>query len=78
MTALTLKAWQDFSRRLRDTVYRSFVKCGIALPTSGQRDSEINLSGLENSNYTIGHAQSRAANEKCTVQADHCLSIVYP
>jgi len=37
---------------IRDTVVRSFVKCGIASPTSGQRDSEINLSGLEN--YTIG------------------------
>lgn len=37
-----------------DTVVRSFVKCGIALPTPGQRDIKINLSGLEN--YTIGHS----------------------
>lgn len=48
------KAWQDISRRLRDTIIRSFAKCGIALPTSGQRDNEINLSGLEN--YTIGNS----------------------
>ena len=25
---------------------RSFVKCGIALPISGSRDSEINIDGL--------------------------------
>ena len=50
----TGQAWQDVSRRLRDTIIRSFVKCGIALPTSGQRDNEINLSGLEN--YTVGHS----------------------
>ena len=48
------QAWQDVSRRLRDTIIRSFVKCGIVLPTSGQRDNEINLSGLEN--YTVGHS----------------------
>ena len=45
---LTLDARQDISRRLRDTVIRSFEKCGIALPTSGQRDREISLRGLEN------------------------------
>ena len=53
-TKWTGQAWQDVSRRLRDTIIRSFVKCGIALPTSGQRDNEINLSGLEN--YTVGHS----------------------
>ena len=47
-------AWQDISRRLRDTIIRSFAKCGIALPISGQRDNEINLSGLEN--YTVGQS----------------------
>jgi len=50
----TGQAWQEISRRPRDTIVRSFVKCGIALPTSGQRDDEINLSGLEN--YTISHS----------------------
>jgi len=39
-------AWQETSRRLKDTVIRSFVKCGIALPISGSRDSEINIDGL--------------------------------
>ena len=53
-TKWTGQAWQDVSRRLRDTIIRSFVKCGIVLPTSGQRDNEINLSGLEN--YTVGHS----------------------
>jgi len=32
----------------------SFSQNGFALPTSGERDDEINLSGLEN--YTIGHS----------------------
>ena len=53
-TKWTGQAWQDVSRRLRDTIIRSFVKCGIVLPTSGQRGNEINLSGLEN--YTVGHS----------------------
>ena len=53
-TKWTGQAWQDVSRRLLDTIIRSFVKCGIVLPTSGQRDNEINLSGLEN--YTVGHS----------------------
>ena len=35
-------------RRLKGTVIRSFVKCGIALPISGSRDSEINIDGLPN------------------------------
>ena len=39
-------AWQKTSRRLEDTVIRSFVKCGIALPISGSRDSEINIDAL--------------------------------
>ena len=46
------QAWQETSRRLKETVIRSFVKCGIALPTSGCLDKQINLEGL--SNYTIG------------------------
>ena len=39
---LTLEAWRSIFRLLRDTVVRSFVKCGIALPTSKQRDNELN------------------------------------
>ena len=39
-------AWQEISRRLKDIVIRSFVKCGIALPITGRRDSEININGL--------------------------------
>ena len=46
LAPLTLEASQDISRRLRDTVVRPFVKCGIALLNSGQRDVEINISGL--------------------------------
>ena len=34
-------AWQEISRRLKDIVIRSFVKCG-----HGSRDSEINIDGL--------------------------------
>ena len=39
-------AWQETSCRLKDTVIRSFVKCGISLPISGSRGSEINIDGL--------------------------------
>ena len=38
--------WQETSRWLKDTVIRSFVKCDIAMPISGSRDSEINIDGL--------------------------------
>ena len=31
-------AWQDVSRRLRETMIRSFEKCGIVLPLDGSRD----------------------------------------
>ena len=47
-------AWQETSRRLKDTVIRSFVKCGISLPTSGSRDSEINIDGLPD--YRMGES----------------------
>jgi len=53
-TKWTGQAWQEISRRLRETIVRSFEKCGIALPTSGQRDNFIHLSGLEN--YSVGHS----------------------
>ena len=39
-------AWQETSRWMKDTVIGSFVKCGIALPISGSRDSEIYIDGL--------------------------------
>ena len=39
-------AWQEISCRLKDTVIRSFVKCGIALPIHGSRDTELNIDGL--------------------------------
>ena len=48
------KAWQETSRRLKDTVIRSFVKCGISLPISGSRDSEINIDGLPD--YRMGES----------------------
>ena len=46
------QAWQEVSRRLKDTVVRSFVKCGIALPIDGSRDSEINIMDLDD--YEVG------------------------
>ena len=39
---------------LKDTVIRSFVKCGISLPISGSRDSEINIDGLPD--YRMGES----------------------
>ena len=47
-------AWQETSRRLKDTIIRSFVKCGISLPISGSRDSEINIDGLPD--YRMGES----------------------
>ena len=38
--------WQETSLRLKDTVIRSFVNCGITLPISGSRNSELNIDGL--------------------------------
>ena len=49
---LACTAWQETSRRLKDTVIRSFLKCGIAMPISGSRDSEINIDGLPD--YRMG------------------------
>ena len=42
-------AWQETSRRVKETVNRSFVKCGISPPISDSRDSEINIDGLPDS-----------------------------
>jgi len=53
-TKWTGQAWQEISRRLRETIVRSLEKYGIALPTSGQRDNLIHLSGL--GNYSVGHS----------------------
>ena len=47
-------AWQETLRRLKDTVIRSFVKCGISLPISSSRDSEINIDGLPD--YRMGES----------------------
>ena len=47
-------AWQELSRRLKDTVIRSIVKCGIALLISGSRDSEINIDGVRD--YRMGES----------------------
>ena len=47
-------AWQETSCRLKDTVIRSFVKCGISLPISSSRDSEINIDGLPD--YRMGES----------------------
>ena len=44
-------AWQETSRRLKDTVIRSFVN---SLPISGSRDSEINIDGLPD--YRMGES----------------------
>ena len=41
-------------RRIKDTIIRSFVKCDNALPTSGERDNEINIEGIPE--YTIGQS----------------------
>ena len=45
-------AWQETSRRLKDTAIRSFVERGISLPISGSRDIEINVDGLPD--YRVG------------------------
>ena len=47
-------AWQETSCRLKDKVIRSFVKCGISLPISGSRGSEINIDGLPD--YRMGES----------------------
>lgn len=47
-------AWQETSRLLKDTVIRSFVKCGISLPISGSWNSEISIDGLPD--YRMGES----------------------
>ena len=53
-TKWVVRPWQEISRWLKDTVIRSFVKCGISLPISGSRDSEINIDGLPD--YCMGES----------------------
>ena len=45
-------AWHDVCRDLKETVVRSFVKCGITLPIDGSQDSEISIEGVPN--YEVG------------------------
>ena len=47
-------ARQETSRRLKDTVLRSLVECGISLPISGSRDIEIKMDGLPD--YRMGES----------------------
>ena len=47
-------ARQETSRRLKDTVIRLLVECGISLPISGSRDIEINMDGLPD--YRMGES----------------------
>ena len=52
---MRIKKWDKFSRESDFwlSIY-SVVKCGIALPTSRSKDSEINMDGL--SDYSIGES----------------------
>ena len=59
---LAFTAWQETSRRLKDTVIHLFVKCGIAMPISGSRDSEINIDGLPD--YRLGAWISRCTGNR--------------
>ena len=46
-------AWKAVCRDLKETVVRSFVRCGVTLSIDGSRDSEINIEGLPN--YKVGN-----------------------
>ena len=39
---------------IRTTVIHSSVKCGITVPTSGERNNEINIEGLPE--YSVGES----------------------
>ena len=54
LTKLVGTAWQETSRRLKDTVISSLVKRGIAPLISGSRHDEINIDGL--SEYRMGES----------------------
>ena len=45
---------REISPRLKDTVIRSFMKCGISQPISCSRDSEINIDSLPD--YRMGES----------------------
>ena len=46
------QAWKETSAKFRETVAHAFVKCGIALPIDGSRDTEIHLKGIPD--YEVG------------------------
>ena len=41
------KAWQEVNQS-KDTIIRSFKKCGISLDLSGSEDDDINIEGIPN------------------------------
>lgn len=45
-------AWDEISAKNKNTIIRSFHKCGISLPIDGSEDSEININGVED--YEVG------------------------
>ena len=40
------EAWEKLSQQYKDTMIRSFRKCGISLPIDGSQDTEINIEGV--------------------------------
>ena len=48
--------------KYKDTIIRSFRKCGISLPIDGSEDSEINISGIED--FEVGSADTEASDSE--------------
>lgn len=49
------QAWEDISAK-KDTIIRSFKKCGISVAIDGSEDSEINIFGIDD--YEVGESES--------------------
>ena len=52
--------WEISSKK--ESIVRSFRKCGISLPIDGSEDGEINISGVEN--YEVGSADTDTSDSE--------------
>ena len=54
------EAWELVSNELKESIIRSFRKCGITIALDGSEDNDINIRGLED--YTVGVQSSESGD----------------
>ncbi|RPB22336.1 hypothetical protein L211DRAFT_850650 [Terfezia boudieri ATCC MYA-4762] len=62
------EAWELVSSELKESIVRSFRKCGITIALNGSEDCDINIRGLEG--YTVGAQISESEDSDTSSESD--------